>query len=143
MRMSKPLPMPVGTHRPRRVRVWGEGRMRLGRETDASGTRDGCVWDERRLYTGRRLPTKTGDQSRGMELGFKLVFLFFATIAHAKFIFLLPFRLCISFWHFLLEPFFLKGNDKKNKNRYSGIKETCYRIRFYDYLCRTIICCGG
>jgi hypothetical protein len=41
-----------------------------------------------------------------MELGFKFVFLFFATIGHAKFIFLLPFRLCISFWHFLLEPFF-------------------------------------
>ena len=85
--------MPVGTHRPRRVRVWGERRMRLGRETDASGARDGCVWDERRLYTGRRSPTKIGDQSRGMELGFKLVFLFFATIGHAKFIFLLPFSL--------------------------------------------------
>ena len=51
--MSKPLPMPVGTHRPRRVRVWGEGRMRLGRETDASGTRDGCAWDERRMRLGR------------------------------------------------------------------------------------------
>ena len=51
------MPMPLGERGPRRIRLWEEMRSRLGRETIASGTRDGRVWDMKRMNLGRRSPT--------------------------------------------------------------------------------------
>ena len=51
------MPMPFGERGPRRIRLWEETRSRLGRETIASGTRDGRVWDMKRMNLGRRSPT--------------------------------------------------------------------------------------
>lgn len=44
--------MPLGERGPRRIRLWEEARPRLGRETTASGTRDGRVWDGVRRQVG-------------------------------------------------------------------------------------------
>ena len=44
--------MSLGERGPRRIRLWEETRPRLGRETIASGTRDGRVWDGVRRKVG-------------------------------------------------------------------------------------------
>ena len=51
------MPMSLGERGPRRIRLWEETRPRLGRETIASGTRDGRVWDMKRMNLGRRSQT--------------------------------------------------------------------------------------